>query len=338
MEAGGLERDDAERVAHHAGGNPFFIIEITGMLLRDERDLPADGPGAHRPVLLPATVQAVIAARIDHLSPDARELVRRASVFPRGRFDEEELSLIVEPRPELLEEADDEELLVPDEDRPGVWRFRSDVLRDVAYESLAKRERQRLHLRVAKKLAAPAHADRYPRTIAFHLEQAARAALDLNPKDRTLADRAVEALANAGDVARRRFESRAAADLYVRALSLAGPEERWSEREAWIVSRCWGSHGTGSGSSTRPSAACARAGGGRRRRPRDGPRGALPRRHHAHDPRRRRTRGRAVRAGRSRRRAASATPTCWSRTLLMAAGSRSAEADGRRPRRCSGRR
>jgi len=236
MEAGGLDRDDAERVAQHAGGNPFFIIEITGTLLRDDRDLPPVGPGPTGG-LLPATVQAVIAARIDHLSTGARSLVRRASVFPRGRFDEDELSFLIEPRPAWLEEARDEELLMPDEERPGVWRFRSDVLRDVAYESLAKRERQRLHLKVAEELSTPTNADRYPRTIAFHLEQAAHAALDLNPKDRALADRAVEALSRAGDAARRRFESRAAAELYVRALALAGPEELWDGREAWIVSR-----------------------------------------------------------------------------------------------------
>ena len=85
-----------------------------------------------------------------------------------------------------------------------MWRFRSDVLRDVAYEGLAKRERQRLHLRVANRLAERETAERYPRSIAFHLEQAARAALDLNPKDRVLAERAVEALTHAGDLARRR--------------------------------------------------------------------------------------------------------------------------------------
>ena len=185
MEAGGLDRADAERVAAHAGGNPLFIIEITGMLVRNEQTVPPAGP-APTDLLLPATVQAVIAARIDQLSPAARELVRRASVFPRGRFDTEELSLIVEPRPELLAEAEDEELLLPDEDHQGVWRFRSDVLRDVAYDSLAKRERERLHVRVAEKLSEPALIDRYPRTIAFHLEQAARAGLDLDPNDRTL--------------------------------------------------------------------------------------------------------------------------------------------------------
>jgi class 3 adenylate cyclase/tetratricopeptide (TPR) repeat protein len=234
-EAGGLDPEAAERVAEHAGGNPFFIIEITAMLAREERDLPPAGP-APSLRLLPPTVQAVIASRIDQLSGSARELVRRASVFPQGRFDEDELELIVEPKAEWLDEARDEEILVPEDERPGVWRFRSDVLRDVAYESLAKRERQRLHLRVAKKLSAPESAERYPRTIAFHLEQAARASLDLSPNDRTLADRAVDALLVAGDIARRRIESRAAADLYERALALAGPEEGWGGREAWIVS------------------------------------------------------------------------------------------------------
>jgi class 3 adenylate cyclase/tetratricopeptide (TPR) repeat protein len=234
-EAGVLGEDDAERVAAHAGGNPFFIIEIAAMLAREERTVPPQGP-APTGTLLPATVQAVIAARIDQLAPPARELVRRASVFPRGRFDEGELTLLVEPRAELLEEAEDEELLAREDDRPGVWRFRSDAIRDVAYASLAKRERQRLHLRVANRLSEPETASRYPRTIAFHLEQAARAALDLNPGDRNLAERAVEALAAAGDLARRKIESRAAVDLYERALALAGPEDGWDGREAWIVS------------------------------------------------------------------------------------------------------
>ena len=236
--AGDLGADEAERVAQHAGGNPYFIVEITGMLRREERRLP-DGAWGPAPTgrMLPATVQAVIAARIDQLTPQARELVRRASVFPRGRFDLEELSLLADPRKELLAEAEGEELLVRDEDRPTVWRFGSDVLRDVAYDSLAKRERQRLHLRVANKLSEEENLDRFPRTVAFHLEQAARAALDLDSRDRTLAERAAEALAHAGDLARRRIESRSAADLYERALALSGPSEGWGDREAWILSR-----------------------------------------------------------------------------------------------------
>jgi tetratricopeptide (TPR) repeat protein len=76
---------------------------------------------------------------------------------------------------------------------------------------------------------------RYPRSIAYHLEQAARSSLDLNPADRSLAERAVEALARAGDQALETSEVRAAADLYERALSLAGPERDWGLREARIL-------------------------------------------------------------------------------------------------------
>jgi len=235
-EAGDLSRADAERVAQHSGGNPFFIVEITGMLLREERSVPPAGP-APTARLLPPTVQAVIAARIDALSPPARELVRRAAVFPRGEFGLDELAIIVDPSKVLLDEAAEEELLIPDEERPGLWRFRSDVLRDVAYESLAKRERQRLHLRVANRLAEPDRAERFPRAIAFHLEQAARAALDLNPRDRSVADRAITALEVAGDLDRRRMRSRAAADLYERALSLSGSDDDWDAREAWPLSK-----------------------------------------------------------------------------------------------------
>ena len=236
LEAGDFDDEvQAERIAVHAGGNPFFIVETTGMLMHEERELPPRG-SAPALRLLPASVQAVIAERLDHLSPAARELARRASVFPRGAFDLGELALIAEARSELLEELENEEFLQQDEERPSLWRFRSDVLRDVAYESLAKRERQRLHLRVANGLSGSEAADRYPRSIAFHLEQAARAALDLNPKDRVLAERALEALTHAGDLARRRIESRAAVDLYERALVMAGPESGWGEREALLLS------------------------------------------------------------------------------------------------------
>jgi class 3 adenylate cyclase/tetratricopeptide (TPR) repeat protein len=241
MEAGDLRRHDALRVAEHAGGNPLFIVEITGMLLRDEDVLPPTA-AAPMPGLLPPTVQAVIASRIDSLSPAARDLIRKASLFARGAFDASELALVAEPRKDVMAELEDAEFLVPDTDGPegerkDAWRFRSEVLRDVAYESLAKRERQRLHLRLANRLSEPGSAERYPRTIAYHLEQAALAALDLNPRDRSIADRAVEALAHAGDLARRRIEAKSAADHYEHALALSGPEEHWGQREASLLSR-----------------------------------------------------------------------------------------------------
>ena len=188
----------AARIARHAGGNPFFIVETTGMMLDEHPEHVAGYPHSH---LLPPTVQAVVASRIDHLPEDAKDLIRKASVFSTSTFSESELPLVTEVRDGVLQTLLDAELLVRDLDRPGEWRFRHEMLREVAYESLPKRERERLHVRVVDGLEAAGTATRYPQTVAWHLEQAARAALDLDPSERTLADRAVSALAHAGDVA-----------------------------------------------------------------------------------------------------------------------------------------
>jgi len=223
----------AARIARHAGGNPFFIVETTGMMLDEHPEHVAGYPHSH---LLPPTVQAVVASRIDHLPEDAKDLIRKASVFSTSTFSESELPLVTEVRDGVLQTLLDAELLVRDLDRPGEWRFRHEMLREVAYESLPKRERERLHVRVVDGLEAAGTATRYPQTVAWHLEQAARAALDLDPSERTLADRAVSALAHAGDVARWRIESRTAIDLYERALALAGDEVGWGSRETRILS------------------------------------------------------------------------------------------------------
>jgi class 3 adenylate cyclase/tetratricopeptide (TPR) repeat protein len=235
-EAGeGLDDATIERIARHAGGNPFFIIETTGMLRHTGETVSADS-GPLPSAFLPPTVQAVIASRIDHLEPAARELARRASVFPRWTFSLDELDLVAEPTNEALAVLEQEELFERDEERPDVWRFRHGMVRDVAYESLPKRERRRLHTLVADGLSNdPEAAARQPRSIALHLERAARASLDLDPGDRALADRAVEALAHAGDVALDGPDIRAAEDVYQRALDLSGPTKTWSLREARIL-------------------------------------------------------------------------------------------------------
>src|SRR5205085_4267737 len=98
------------------------------------------------------------------------------------------------------------------------WRLRHATLRDVAYSSLPKRERLRLHQLVAESLQSAGH----PIWSAEHLELAALASLDLDPADRAPTERAADALVAAGDRARRRMESRSAVDLYERALAMAG--------------------------------------------------------------------------------------------------------------------
>ena len=190
----------------------------------------ADGQGSRT---VPPTVQAVVSARLDAMPPRLRELARRASVF-KYAFDLTELAVVdPEASAEELQQLEDAEMIVrdPQPGEPELWRLRHSTLKEVIYASLAKRERLRLHELVARFLLDGGH----PSLAADHLELAAFASIDLDPNDRTVPDRAADALLVAGDRARRRMESRSAIDRYQRALALAGPEPRWNVREARIL-------------------------------------------------------------------------------------------------------
>ena len=206
------------------------------MLLPESDGRPRRMRGA-----LPPTVQAVVTARLDALPTRLRTLARRAAVF-RYSFEIDELTDI-DPDATIheLHELEDAEIVVREEGMGALrWRMRHATLRDVAYGSLPKRERMRLHEIIADRLIASGHHS----YAADHLELAALASLDLNPRDRRLVDRAVDQLIRAGDRARRRMVSRAAVDLYERALAIAGPPRPGAsvrlERSA-----AWASHATG---------------------------------------------------------------------------------------------
>ena len=230
-QAGGDHITDANAVviAERAGGNPFFIVETTGMLLSE---------GSPHANAVPPTVQAVVAARIDSLPAPTRDLARRASVFLHS-FDVDELGALVdgdaldgetdERIQSMLRQLENAELFVRvDDSAVPRWRFRHATLRDVAYASLPKRLRRSLHLAVADRVLADGHRS----WAADHLEQAARAAIDLDPTSRALPERAADALSESGDRARRRMENRSAVDRYRRALEMSGSADRWAVREA----------------------------------------------------------------------------------------------------------
>jgi len=223
-QAGGgmIDDEQADAIVSRAGGNPFFIVESTGMLLRDGAAPDGESP-------IPPTVQAMIASRLDSLPAEQRDLARRLSVY-RYDFDLDEVGLVSNAGEQELIELIDAEIVVREESAGTTphWRFRHEVLRDVAYASLPKRERERLHTLIAERLEEQGAIT----WAADHLEAGALAALDLDPQNRAPAERAADALLAAGDRTRRRMESRSALDFYRRVLSLAGPEDTWGVREA----------------------------------------------------------------------------------------------------------
>ena len=226
--AGRIAEAHATEIAARAGGNPFFIIETTGMLMSNG----AAGTAGTR-MHLPPTVQAVIAARLDALPARLHDLARRAAVFMYA-FDLEELAVVDDAATvDELKELEDAEVIVRDQQAAGPpsWRLRHATLKEVAYASLPKRERLRLHQLVAEHLINKGHRS----LAADHLELAAMASLDLDPNDRAVPERAADALLVAGDRARRRMESRSAIDRYQRALLMAGLENGWGVREARVL-------------------------------------------------------------------------------------------------------
>jgi class 3 adenylate cyclase/predicted ATPase len=157
----GLPADAATRIIERAGGIPLYAVETVRALLTDGRLELIDG--AYRPVgeledlAIPDTLRSLIAARLDALDPVDRSLVQDASVLGQAftlagltavsGTSAEELATRLRGlvRRELLElEAD------PHSPERGQYRFVQSLIREVAYSTLARRERRARHLAAAR--------------------------------------------------------------------------------------------------------------------------------------------------------------------------------------------
>ena len=166
----------AEVIAERADGNPFFAEEIV-------RDLAERGAvrGARGSYLLqgnvadtavPATLQAVIAARVDRLSATAKRTLNAAAVVG-SRFSPELLTALgIDP---VLDELVAGELIDQVGFTPKIeYVFRHPLIRAVAYESQLKSDRAELHGRLAAAIEQrePDFVDENAALIAEHLKAA----------------------------------------------------------------------------------------------------------------------------------------------------------------------
>ena len=162
-----LERGARDNLLNRARGNPYFLAELLhllvdrGLLRRDGASWAPVGSLPHE--VLPAGVQAVLAARIDDLEPTARAVLRAAAVlgsrFPVDALHEVERRPPAEVR-DALDELAARQLLRPADNgpeatvrqgrAPRTWMFVHPMARDVAYGSLPKAERARRHARAAR--------------------------------------------------------------------------------------------------------------------------------------------------------------------------------------------
>jgi class 3 adenylate cyclase/tetratricopeptide (TPR) repeat protein len=212
-----------ERVVATAEGNPLFVEQLLAHV--------ADDPDAET---VPPTIQALLAARIDRLEPEERAVVQRGAVegrlFHRGAVAEllddgagVGATLLALARKEFVRP---DRSLFPGDDG---FRFHHVLIRDVAYASMPKELRSRLHERLAGWLEARnGHLAGHDEIVGYHLEQAYRLGAELGRRDDALALHAGTLLRRAGEAALARHEAAAATGLLQRAADLlaAAPAER----------------------------------------------------------------------------------------------------------------
>ncbi|HEY3461946.1 MAG TPA: adenylate/guanylate cyclase domain-containing protein, partial [Gaiellaceae bacterium] len=207
-----LPTDVRKRIVRASGGNPLFLTEMVA--LGDE-----DGE-----VEVPASLRALLAARLDQLDEPERGVLERGSVegelFHRGSVQAlapEETE--VTPRLAALVRRD---LIRPDRSQfqgEDGFRFSHLLIRDAAYDALPKATRADLHRRFADWLETKTALVEMDELVGYHLEQAVRYLDELGRFDPDIALAAGDRLAAAGRRAVSR-EDGAGAGLLTRALGL----------------------------------------------------------------------------------------------------------------------
>ncbi|HEX2088776.1 MAG TPA: adenylate/guanylate cyclase domain-containing protein [Actinomycetota bacterium] len=159
--APGLPPELEAEILGRAEGVPLYAVETVRMLI--DRGLLVREGARYRvagdvPALeVPETLHALIAARLDGLTPDERQVIQHASILGKtftkssvgalsGRSEGEvEGVLNALVRKEVLGLQAD-----PRAPERGQYGFLQDLVRRVAYQTLSKRERKTLHLAAAE--------------------------------------------------------------------------------------------------------------------------------------------------------------------------------------------
>ena len=231
-----LPEQARREIKNAAEGNPLYVEEILKMLI-DEGMLAKEND-AWRPVkdltnlTIPPTIQALLSARLDKLSPDEQAVMQRGSVIGKefwwgalSTLSTEDLRARIGG---YLQELVRKELILPERSTfagEDAFRFGHIMIRDAAYAQMPKELRAELHERFAQWLEEKA-GDRmleYEEILGYHYEQSFRLREDLGhsgEEEQALGRRAAELLGNAGRRAFARSDMHAAVNLLRRTRAL----------------------------------------------------------------------------------------------------------------------
>jgi class 3 adenylate cyclase/tetratricopeptide (TPR) repeat protein len=228
----GIPTQVLRQVAARASGNPLFLEESLSMLVESGALVRQAGTWivADPQVLdrVPATIRTLIAARLDGLPTDEKRVLQDAAVCGEATWDRllDGISAAGDVRPALQRLVRRDVLRrrsrsrIPDTKE---YTFKHVLIREVAYESLPRRERSSLHLRVATWLREASGLPEEPvAELAYHYEQAWRLSRSMagEAPDQGLAGMAAEYLGRWADVTFT-YQARMAESLYWKAIRAA---------------------------------------------------------------------------------------------------------------------
>src|SRR6516165_4641987 len=222
-------------VTTQAQGLPLFAVETVRALI--DRDIVQPVEGVYRLVgnvgelAVPDSLHALLAARLDALDPEVRRLVNDAAVLGTT-FPAEALIAVSGQDEAMVRAALDElvrrEVLTVSADRlspeKGSYGFAQNMLRQVAYDTLSRRDRKARHLQVAAHLRAafPGDGEEVADVIARHYLDALDAVPDGGDAGE-IREQAIVALTRAAERAGRTGAPALAAASYASAAQLTQP-------------------------------------------------------------------------------------------------------------------
>jgi predicted ATPase len=219
-------------VTSHAQGIPLFAVETVRALI--DRDIVQPSEGVYRLVgdigqlTVPDSLHALLAARLDALDPEVRRLVTDAAVL--GTTFPAEALVAVSGLDEPAVRAGLEELLRrevlsvsadPLSPERGSYQFAQQMLQQVAYDTLSRRDRKARHLAVAAHLltAFPNDGEEVADVVARHYLDALNAVPE-DPDIGEIRGQAIGALIRAAERAERTGAPDRAATAYATAAEL----------------------------------------------------------------------------------------------------------------------
>jgi class 3 adenylate cyclase/predicted ATPase len=225
-----------QKITSQAQGVPLFAVETVRSLI--DRDVVQPVEGVYRLVgdigelVVPDSLHALLAARLDALDPGVRLLVADAAVLG-ATFPADALIAVSgkeEPavRAALADLVRREVLSVsadPLSPERGSYQFAQQMLRQVAYDTLSRRDRKTRHLKVAAHLrsAFAGDGEEVAEVIARHYLDALHAIPD-DPGAAQIREDAIAALVRAAERGERTGAPALAAASYVAAAELIPPD------------------------------------------------------------------------------------------------------------------